>query len=154
MLKMLFVCTGNTCRSPMAEAFFNLLAQQRGLPARAFSAGLSVSNHKASDSAIQAAAEYGAELSSHRPQSLTQCMVNDADLILTMTEDYKRNVEMNYPSAQGKTWTLLQFIGEQGDIDDPYGGSLEEYRKCARQLWEAVSKVIDRLQMEGDGHAR
>ena len=155
MYKVLFVCTGNTCRSPMAEAFFNLIAQERGLPMRAVSAGLSVSADKVSKYAIKAAAEYGVDLSPHRPRPVMDELINEVDLILTMTEHHKVRICERFPSAQSKTETLLSFVGEQGDIDDPFGGSLEEYRECARRLWEAANRVVAHLAREGEGdHAR
>ena len=150
MYKALFVCTGNTCRSPMAEAFFNLIARENGLPMRGISAGLSVSADEVSKYAIKTAAKYGVDLSNHRPRPLTPDLIDEVNLILAMTSRHKREIDERFPSAQAKSWTLLSFIGERGDIDDPFGGSLEEYRECAQRLWEAVNRVIAHLAPEGE----
>jgi len=77
-------------------------------------------------------------------------LINEVDLILTMTEHHKVRICERFPSAQSKTETLLSFVGERGDIEDPFGGPLEVYRKCAQHLWEAVRRLINRLSREGE----
>jgi protein-tyrosine-phosphatase len=130
----------------MAAAFFNHLAEHRRLPAGATSAGLYPVLDHATEEAVIAASEYGMDLSPHRSQPLSSAMVHEADLILTMTREHRRHTERFFPAAQGKTFTLLEFIGEQGDIDDPYRRGLAVYRQCAQQLWAAVGKVVEYLE--------
>ena len=103
MYKVLFVCTGNTCRSPMAAAFFNFIARERRLSMCAVSAGLSVSTHGASGHAIEAAAEYGVDLSGHRSRPLTPDLIDEVNLILAMTARHKREIGERFPSAQAKS---------------------------------------------------
>ncbi len=146
MKDVLFVCTGNICRSPMAEAFFNALAARRGLPARARSAGLSPVLDRATEIAARVAGEYGVDLHGHRSQPLDRASVARADLILTMTGEQRRWVEKLFPEAQGKTFTLLGYVGERGDIADPYGESLAVYRECAERIWSGVERVIASLE--------
>ena len=146
MKKVLFVCSGNICRSPLAEAFFNYLAEQKKLATHAVSAGLYPVLDHATGEAFIAANEYGINISSHRSRQLSQAMVQEADLILTMTREHKRCVEKFCAAAQGKTFTLPEFIGESGDIDDPYGQGLTVYRQCAQQVWAAVEKVVESLE--------
>lgn len=150
MRRILFICSGNTCRSPMAEGFFNQLAQAEALEWQASSAGLSASEAPAAASAnaIAAASDYGADLSGHRSQRLDQALVDQADLLLTMTAAHKRRVEGRFAEAAGKVHTLPSFAGQEGDIEDPYCGSLADYQEAARQIREAVTRVIDRLRRE------
>ncbi|RMG45618.1 MAG: low molecular weight protein arginine phosphatase [Acidobacteria bacterium] len=142
---VLFVCTGNICRSPMAEAFFNALAERRGLPVRARSAGLSPVLDRVTEVAARVAGEYGVDLRGHRSRPLHRADVAQADLILTMTEGQRRLIEELFPEARDKTFTLLAYVGERGDIADPYGESLAVYRRCAERIWNGVERVIASL---------
>jgi protein-tyrosine-phosphatase len=148
MKKVLFVCTGNICRSPMAEAFFNHLAGQKQLPMRARSAGLYPVLDFATQEAVIVGREYGVDLSAHRSRRLDRMMAANAGIILTMTSEQQREIERAYPTASGKTFTLLEFAGESGDIADPYGQGLAVYRRCAQQIWAAVEKGVERLKRE------
>jgi len=148
--KILFICTGNTCRSPMAEGFFNQLARAEAPEWQANSAGLDASGTPAAATcnAITAAREYGVDLSGHRSQRLSQALVDEADLLLTMTAAHKQRVEGRFAGATGKVHTLLEFTDQEGDIDDPYCGSLCDYQDAAEQIRGAVERAVDRLRSE------
>ena len=146
MTRVLFVCSGNACRSPMAEVFFNHMAAERGLDARAFSAGLRPFGAGATTEALRAASQYGVDLSEHEPQSMTNALAEDADLVLAMTRWHAQLVEALCPAADGKTAVLLEFIGAAGDVPDPFGGPFSVYQQCACQLWGAVEAVVQRLR--------
>lgn len=130
-MHILFVCTGNTCRSPMAEALLNKESNKN----TAESAGMFVPypSH-ASKNAITVMGEYGIDISSHRSRQVTDAMAEKADLILTMTEGHKKALLTVFPHIAEKTFTLPEYAGTQGDIEDPFGGDKALYRACAESI--------------------
>lgn len=147
-MNILFVCTGNTCRSPMAAALFNKIAVERNLDVRIESAGIfACDGEPASTEAVIAMKKYGIDLLGHHAQSINTELLEKCDLILTMTAAHKMVIE---PSAQGKTFTLNEYAGIDGDIPDPYGGDVEEYEQCAKQIYLALLKVADRIEHDSD----
>lgn len=143
-MNVLFVCTGNTCRSPMAAALFNKIAVERNLDVRIESAGLFAHDgDPASTEAIIAMKKYGIDLLGHHAQTINTELLEKSDLILTMTAAHKMVIE---PSAQGKTYTLCEYAGMDGDIPDPYGGDVAEYEECADKIYKALLKAADRLE--------
>ena len=136
-MKILFVCTGNTCRSPMAEGIFNAYAQKEGWDAHADSAGISVTSAQPpSENAIVAAAEYGADIRGHQALRVNEEMVDTSDAVLCMTLGHQKVMERMFPQYAEKIFCL-----DKTDILDPYGGSLEVYQKTAAQIDEAIRKL-------------
>jgi protein-tyrosine-phosphatase len=149
MKKVLFVCTGNTCRSPMAAALFNRLAADGGIGYEAASAGLAAAEGSpASQNSVRAMNDYpGADLSCHRSKRLTHADIEEASLILTMERVHRQYILSMYPEAYQKVFTLKEYVyGTDGDITDPYGGGEAEYRHCAAVISQAVEKLIERLK--------
>ncbi|MEZ6124463.1 MAG: low molecular weight protein arginine phosphatase [Planctomycetaceae bacterium] len=151
-MKVLFVCTGNTCRSPMAEAVFRRLASQRlGCPETrlldfgfdAFSAGVAASDsYPASRESIQVLAERGIDLSHHLSQPVTVDMLEKADLVLALTPAHLRMLQDARPDLADRMRTLRA----DGDgISDPIGGSLDEYRQCADEITSCLEDLLDDL---------
>lgn len=189
MKRILFLCTGNTCRSPMAEAFLKGLAQEKGLAVEVRSAGISTMDGlPVSANSIHALQQHGIQ---HKGNSraLNEDVLHWADLILTMTSGHKREVIRRYPAVMEYIFTLKEYAymdellqsrlkeleslySEQQmqqaldqpmdelkrqriielersipsfDVADPFGGSQSVYDACARELGEAIKKVVDRL---------
>lgn len=146
MEQIIFICTGNTCRSPMAEGLFRALDGPARTGLTAASAGLFAHDGlPASEHAVRAAGELGADLSAHRARQLTPEMAKQARYLVCMTAaHYDRLVEA-MPWAQDKIFTLAP-----EDVADPFGGDLDTYRACAVQLRDAVGRLIENLEK---GHA-
>ena len=142
-MNILFVCTGNTCRSAMAAALFNKIAVEKNLDVRIESAGLfAIDGEPASNEAIIVMKKYGIDLLGHHAQTINTELIEKSDLILTMTAAHKAVLA---PAAEDKVFTVCEYAGLDGDIKDPYGGDVEEYEECAEMLYNALLKVAERI---------
>lgn len=139
---VLFICSGNTCRSPMAEA---LLAAR--LPElNVSSAGLAtVPGLPASIGAIDAMDAYGLNLDYHRSRQVSSYLLADADLVLCMGQSHKQTIVQALPELADKVFTLGEYAGDEQDIADPFGGDAEEYAACAAQIDALVAKVAEKI---------
>ncbi len=145
---ILFVCTGNTCRSPMAAVLANDYLKKWGFKGQAFSAGLgAVPNLPAAKQAQKIMAEWGLDLSKHRSRALNEELWQKADLVLTMTQAQKEYLQQL--AVDKKVFLFKEYAqGENKDVGDPFGGSEEVYRACAQELAEGMPKIIKRFRGE------
>ncbi len=126
----------------------NAIAVQNGLDIRSESAGLFADGTSgATGSAVEAVSKYGVDISSHVSQPISPELIEKSDLILTMTPAHRQVLEN---LAAGKVFTLSEYAGMEGDIEDPYGGELSDYEKAAKQIYDAVSRVADRISRENN----
>ncbi|OLO42269.1 low molecular weight phosphatase family protein [Alkalihalophilus pseudofirmus] len=142
MKRVLFVCTGNTCRSPMAEA---LLKQKLNDEIEVQSAGIyAVPGSDASEQTKEVLKERGISFA-HRSQTLSLELLNWATIVLTMTESHKQLIISQFPEMNKKVFTLKEYAqgedGFSGDIADPYGGSVNEYRFTAYEIETMIEKL-------------
>lgn len=144
--RLLFVCTGNTCRSPMAEAILNSRGNGRLL---AKSAGLfAESGSPANEKSIVTAKAHGLSLDSHRAQNLSAALLDEADLVLCMTKTNAKLLCSRFPEYSEKVFTLAEYAGKftgksLSDVADPYGGSLSDYEAAYRQLESYIEMIIN-----------
>ncbi|MEI8212196.1 MAG: Sua5/YciO/YrdC/YwlC family protein [Planctomycetota bacterium] len=148
---VLFVCTGNTCRSPMASAMmkkkiaeqFGHLATDGRIPIVSISAGVSAyGGDPASHGALQAIRAYGTSLDDHQSTQLNSNLVEQADLILAMGQKHRNVIVSQWPETAFKVHLIA---ADGGEISDPFGGPLEVYQKCADQLDRHTSHWIKSL---------
>ncbi|MBM7714485.1 low molecular weight protein arginine phosphatase [Siminovitchia sp. FSL H7-0308] len=140
-MNILFVCTGNTCRSPMAEAIFHHIWNGK---ADARSAGLfAAEGSKAADHALKVLKENNMKLE-HRSKQLQEEDIHWAKYVFTMTEGHKQMLMDMFPAAADKIFTLKEYVnGRNGDLDviDPFGGDLEVYRSTFQELRGLIARL-------------
>lgn len=148
--RILFVCYGNACRSPMAEALFKAMvgkeASLRSAVVEVNSAGTDAMLDSATPEAIECMAEYGLNLNSHQPKSINSHLVQWADLVLVMESRHKEVVLSRFPNAAKKTHLLSEYVGESGGVPDPYLQGIEIYQKCAATLQSLLKKLAEKLK--------
>src|SRR6202140_1916875 len=153
MKTILFVCTGNVCRSPMAEGIFRHVMKGRR-DVQVLSAGIgAMEGQPPSPYAVQAVRELGIDISKQRSRQLTSELVQEADYIFGMTHSHVDTVFLLYPQAAEKTFLLREFdetldIFEK-DISDPIGGSYDVYLNCRDQIEQGIASLLRFINQGG-----
>lgn len=144
-MKIMFVCTGNTCRSPMAEAIFRDIAPD----AEVCSAGISASSgQRASEEAVEVCAENGIDLSGHFSTNVRNSRIREMDLVLTAQVSHKEDLQGMYPDLKIRTIKECAEGYDDLDIDDPIGGSKERYEDCFFEMKEALEKISSKCDFK------
>lgn len=148
-INVLFVCTGNTCRSVIAQGLLRKMWDQQLEKKSALaveSAGLyAFSGIPASENAIKVLSEYGVEMGEHRSRKVNLDMVRQADLIVVMTRQQREELVRLFPEAGEKVKLLREFDGSDEDVMDPFGGAEEDYRQVLEVIRGSLKSLISYL---------
>jgi protein-tyrosine-phosphatase len=148
MSVIMFVCTGNLCRSPMAEGLLRKRLADQGLDARykVVSTGTwALEGRHASHHAVKVMAERGIDISDHIARTITADEVSEAELILVMSREHKQIIHNTWPQYDWKVHRLSEIAGKRKDVSDPYGGPIEEYRACADLIEDYVDRGLEQI---------
>lgn len=142
MKNILFVCTGNTCRSPMAQEIFNKMANEKKLPLCAKSCGVAtMTGLPVSDNAKSVCKEFGIDISKMRTTSVYDLDLSYFDLIFAISPSHK-NALIQLGANEDNVKVLNE---ENGGIQDPYGGNIQIYRQCRDEIYAAIESIIKDL---------
>ena len=148
--KVLVVCTGNTCRSPMAEGWLNRKLAGKGWLAE--SAGVAAwGGGRASPEAVDVMREIGIDISGHRTHALSRELVDGAHIILAMTEGHRREIVRKFPDVVHNTFLVRGFGVERArDVADPVGLPADAYRHTRDELVQALGDFLLYLAERGE----
>lgn len=149
-MNILFVCTGNTCRSPMAQALLQDKAKKKGLDIVVKSAGVyALDGQNASMGAIKSLELEGIDIGDHRANIIHRGLLEEADLILTMGRSHKKLLIAKYDFVKNKAYTLKEYAyGIEEDVIDPFGGDINVYNNTKEEIDKALDEIVIKLIKE------
>jgi protein-tyrosine-phosphatase len=156
MPRVLVVCTGNLCRSPMFAGFLRarLHRDERRCDWEVRSAGVwAADGSPASTYAVDELAQRGIDLRDHRSRTITRCQLEAADLVLVMTRNHAEALSAAFPAQAHKVHLVSEMVGRVYDIADPYGGTRMEYAHTAKELEQLVDEGYERIVTLVEGNA-
>lgn len=150
-MKIMFICTGNICRSAMAEGMMKKLAKDNNLDLEICSCGIYAEDGDyATYNAIEASKYYDVDIKNHRATNIRNSKIKEMDIILCATESHKQSVLYMYPELKGKVFTMKEYAkldknGQDMDIKDPWGYDINVYQNCAKKIEECLTKIIEKI---------
>lgn len=147
-MKIMFICTGNICRSAMAHWLLKKKLEERNIKnVEVYSAGIyAVEGDTSTYEAIEVMEEYGIDLKKHRATKVQNSNIKDMDIILCMTLSHKRDLIYMYPELKEKIYTLKEYVKDEKngvEIRDPWGYDIVTYRFCASEIDACLDKLIE-----------
>ncbi|MBU1076498.1 MAG: hypothetical protein KKH98_04355 [Spirochaetes bacterium] len=143
---VLFICTANSGRSPLAEYFFKDLCEKRGKVLKVSSAATNYYNVGIAENSVQLLREDNIDSSGHIPKVITEDMLQDFDLILVMDSSHIEKINDRFPFAGEKTFLLSEYTtGERCDVEDPVGSGLKEYRAVYNEIKGYLNKLVEMI---------
>ena len=156
MIRIVFICTGNVCRSPMAQYFAQKIANKSKDPNKYYieSAGISAyDGEKATETAKIAMQKYDIDLSPHKSTNVANSGIMEADYIIVMTKIHKQALIQMFPELKDKIYTLLDIAYNDDsytDIADPWGYDIDVYDYIATQICSATEAFMEKLEVENE----
>ncbi len=150
-MKIMFVCTGNTCRSAMADGFAKKIIKDKNLNIEVYSAGIfAMTGEHASYNSVAIMKEYDVDIALHKATAIEQSNVEEMDLILCATKTQKAELIVRYNNLKEKIYTMKEYAGIDNngadmDIKDPWGFNINTYRICAAEISVCIEKIIEKL---------
>lgn len=144
--KIMFVCTGNICRSAMAEALLKEKLNQKGINEKFIVCSSGIHAYTGDLSTYEACHvmknEYGIDLTKHRATAIRESKIEEMDLILCMTNSHKNSLNMLYPNLKNKIFLIKEYVGLSGEVADPWGYSINVYSECVKELDKYIELLL------------
>ena len=148
-MKIMFICTGNICRSAMAHAMLLKKAKEQNKKIEVYSCGIwAETGDIPTYEGRQVMKEYGIDLSTHRATNIRNSNIGEMDVILCATYNHKLNVIAMYPELKEKIFTMKEYVGypeNDMDISDPWGYGIDVYKKCAKEIEKCIEKILEKV---------
>lgn len=151
-MKIMFICTGNICRSAMAEGMLKKMAKDENLDIEVYSAGIyAETGDYATFNAIEAANYYDVDIKNHRATNIRDSKIEDMDIILCATNSHKNMLISIYPNLKNKIYTMKEYAeidnnGEDLNISDPWGYNQEVYMNCIKEIKKCLDIIIHKIR--------